>query len=309
MRADIILFVKGLAMGAANVIPGVSGGTVALIAGIYQRLIDALRSFDLVTLGLVRERRWGEAAGRVDLRFLVGLGAGVAISLVSLARLLTWLLEHFPVETWAFFFGLIMGSVWFVGARIDRWGFGPVAGFAIGLVIAGGIALLPPAAPNPHPVYLLLCGVAAVVSMILPGLSGSYVMLLMGNYRLVLEAIGEARVMQLLWVAIGAAVGLVAFSRLISYLFRKHRDLTLALLTGFILGSLLIIWPWKDIGSDVENVSEYAWRLPDLAVAATWWQIGLIVVGGLAVWVLERSGSIEPASGHDRSATPPSTGA
>lgn len=293
MRADLILFVKGLAMGAANVIPGVSGGTVALIAGIYQRLIDALRSFDLVALGLVRQRRWAEAAARVDLRFLIGLGAGVAVSLVSLARLMTWLLENFPVETWAFFFGLILGSVWFVGARIGRWGFGPVVGFVMGLVIAGGIALLPPAAPNPHPVYLLLCGVAAVVSMILPGLSGSYVMLLMGNYKLVLEAISEARIMPLIWVAVGAGAGLVAFSRLISYLFRKHRDLTLALLTGFILGSLLIIWPWKDVGSDLENVSEYAWRLPDLAHAATWWQIGLIVVGGVAVWALERSGSIE----------------
>jgi len=299
MRSDLILFVKGLAMGAANVIPGVSGGTVALIAGIYQRLIDALRAFDLETVQMLGHRHWRQAATRVDLRFLVALGAGVAVSLLSLARLLSWLLERYPVETWAFFFGLILGSVWFVGVTVTRWGGGPIAAFLVGLGIAAGIALLPPAAPNPHPVYLVICGVAAIVSMILPGLSGSYVMLLLGNYKLVLDAIGEARVLILLWVGLGAALGLVAFSRLISYLFRRHRDLTVALLTGFILGSLLIIWPWKVTGADLENVSEYAWRLPDLARPATWGQIGLIVIGGAAVWLLERSGNLAPARGAD----------
>jgi putative membrane protein len=299
MRSDLTLFIKGLAMGAANVIPGVSGGTVALVAGVYQQLIDALRSFDLDTVQLVRARRWQEAARRIDLRFLVALGAGVAVSLVSLAKLLSWLLVRYPVETWAFFFGLILGSVWFVGVTVKRWNAGPVLAFLVGLAVAGGIALLPPAAPNAHPVYLVLCGVAAIVSMILPGLSGSYVMLLMGNYKLVLDAIGEARVLVLAWVGLGAVAGLLAFSRLISYLFRRHRDLTLALLTGFILGSLLIIWPWKDTGANIEDVSEYAWRRPDLALAATWWQLGLVVLGGAAVWVLERSGSGGPAPRDD----------
>jgi putative membrane protein len=300
MRSLLILFLKGVAMGAANVIPGVSGGTVALVAGIYQRLIDALRAIDLHTLKLVGRRRWAEAAGRIDLRFLVALGAGMAISLMSLARLLSWALARFPVETWAFFFGLILGSVWFVGSTVGRWRGGPIAAFLAGLVLAAGIAFLPPAAPNPHPVYLLLCGVAAVVSMLLPGLSGSYVMLLMGNYKLVLDAISEARILVLLWVGTGMVLGLAAFSRLISYLYRRHRDLTVALLTGFILGSLLIIWPWKVTGADLENVSEYAWRLPDLARLATWGQIGLILVGGLSVWLLERSGKLTPAQ-HGRS--------
>jgi len=297
MRSDLILFIKGLAMGAANVIPGVSGGTVALVAGIYQRLIDALRAIDLETLQLVGRRRWAEAAARIDLRFLVALGAGMAVSLLSLARLLSWLLVRYPVETWAFFFGLILGSVWFVGAAVGRWGGGPITAFLVGLVIAAGIAFLPPAAPNPHPVYLVLCGVAAIVSMILPGLSGSYVMLLMGNYKLVLDAISEARLLVLLWVGVGMVLGLATFARLISYLFRRHRDLTVALLTGFILGSLLIIWPWKVTGADLENVSEYAWRLPDLARPATWGQIALILVGGFAVWLLERSGKLAPAQG------------
>jgi putative membrane protein len=295
MLADLAIFLKGLAMGAANVIPGVSGGTVALIAGIYQRLIDALRALDTTSLGLLLGRRWRELAARVDLRFLVALGAGVAVSLVTLARLLSWLLETRPVETWAFFFGLILGSVWFVGATVGRWSAGPVVAFVCGLAVAAGIALLPPAAPNGHPVYLALCGVVAVVSMILPGLSGSYVLLLMGNYKLVLDAIGSAQVLTLAWVAVGAVAGLVAFSRLISYLFRQHREVTVALLTGFILGSLLIIWPWKVTGADLENVSEYAWRLPDLAAPRTWLQIGLILAGGVAVWLLERSGNLGPS--------------
>ncbi len=297
MRSDLVIFLKGLAMGAANVIPGVSGGTVALVAGIYQRLIDALRGLDLVAVRMMRQRLWQDLAVRVDLRFLVALGAGVAVSLVSLARLLSWLLEAAPVETWAFFFGLILGSVWFVGARVERWRAAPVGAFVAGLAIAAGIALLPPAAPNPHPLYLMLCGVVAVVSMILPGLSGSYVMLLLGNYKLVLDAIGEARLLVLLWVGAGAVVGLGAFARLISWLFRRHRDLTIALLTGFILGSLLIIWPWKVTGADVENVSEYAWRLPDLARPATWGQLALILLGGVAVWLLERSGNLTAARG------------
>ncbi len=297
MHTDLIHFLKGLAMGAANVIPGVSGGTVALVAGIYQRLIEALRGLDLVALRMVRRGLWRDLATRVDLRFLVFLGLGVAVSLVSLARLLSWSLERFPVETWAFFFGLILGSVWFVGITVAHWRAGTVATFVAGLAMAVGIALLPPAAPNPHPVYLMLCGVAAMVSMILPGLSGSYVMLLLGNYKLVLDAIGEARLVVLLWVAVGAGVGLLSFARVISWLFRRHRDLTIALLTGFILGSLLIIWPWKVTGADLENVSEYAWRLPDLAQPATWGQFALILAGGAAVWLLERSGTVTPAKG------------
>ena len=292
MRTDLSVFLKGLAMGAANVIPGVSGGTVALIAGIYQRLIDALRSFDAIALRLARARLWRDLAVKVDLPFLIPLGLGVLVSLVSLARLLSWLLERFPVETWAYFFGLILGSVWFVGVTVRRWSLGSVVTFMIGLVVAAGIALLPPAQPNPHPLYLMLCGVAAIVSMILPGLSGSYVMLLLGNYKLVLDAINDVQVVVLAWVGFGAVVGLLTFARVISWLFRRHRDLTVALLTGFILGSLLIIWPWKSVGADVENISEYAWRLPDLGAVATWWQFGLIVIGGATVFLLERSGSL-----------------
>lgn len=292
MLADLSLFLKGLAMGAANVIPGVSGGTVALIAGIYQRLMDALRACDGTALRLAGARRWRELAARTDLRFLVALGLGVAVSLLTLARLLSWLLENHPAETWAYFFGLILGSVWFVGATVGRWSAGAVAAFAAGLVVAAGIALLPPAAPNPHPLYLILCGVVAVVSMILPGLSGSYVLLLMGNYKLVLDAVKDLQPPVLLWVGLGAALGLPSFARLISWLFRRHRDLTIALLTGFILGSLLIIWPWKTTGADLENVSEYAWRLPDPSVAATWWQFGLIALGAATVALLERSGGL-----------------
>jgi putative membrane protein len=290
MRNDILLFLKGAAMGAANVIPGVSGGTVALVTGIYQRLIDALRAFDHHTAAFLLKRDLPGFARHVDLRFLSALGIGVVASLVTLARALGWLLDEQPVETFAFFFGLILGSVYFVGATVERWGAGPLAGFLIGLAVAVGIALLEPAQANDAPWYLILCGVVAIVSMILPGLSGSYVLLLMGNYRLVLSAIEEFRLLILFWVAVGAAAGLLLFSRLISFLFRRFRNATIALLTGFILGSLVIIWPWKRLPADnLKDVSQYQWYLPDATLPATWLQLGLILLGIAAVWLMERS--------------------
>ncbi len=292
-----------MAMGAANVIPGVSGGTIALICGIFQRLIDALRSFDGQALQLVRTRRWHDLAAKVDLRFLIALGLGIAVSLLSLARLLSWALERHPVDTWAYFFGLILGSVWFVGTTVGRWRAAPILAFLVGLVIAAGIAVLPPAAPNPHPLYLMVCGATALVSMILPGLSGSYVLLLLGNYKLVLDAVNDLQLMTLVWFGAGMAAGLVTFARLISWLFRRHRDATIAVLTGFILGSLLIIWPWKTTGADLAMVADYTWRLPDLGTAATWRQFGLIMVGGITVAWLERSGKARAEAGPRPEAT------
>ncbi len=283
-------------MGAANVIPGVSGGTVALVTGVYQRLIDALRHFDHRAAGLLVKRDLRGFIGHTDFWFLFVLGLGVAVSILTLAKVLGWLLSEHPVETFALFFGLILGSVYFVGITVKRWGPGTVLTFGIGLAVAVAIAFLEPARPNDAAWYLLLCGIVAIVSMILPGLSGSYVLLLMGNYALVLEAISEFRLKILLYVGLGAILGLLLFSRLISFLFRVLRDATLALLTGFILGSLVIIWPWKRLPQDnVKDVSQYEWYLPDPTQAATWIALALILGGVALVWLMERSAPGEKA--------------
>lgn len=284
-------------MGAANVIPGVSGGTVALVTGVYQRLIDALRHFDHRALGLLAKRDPGGFVRHTDFWFLVTLGLGVAVSILTLAKVLGWLLSEHPVETFALFFGLILGSVYFVGVTVRRWGPGTLFAFAVGLAVAVGIAFLEPARPNEAAWYLLICGVVAIVSMILPGLSGSYVLLLMGNYALVLEAISEFRLRILALVGVGAVLGLLLFSRLISFLFRVLRDATLALLTGFILGSLVIIWPWKRLPADnVKDVSQYEWYLPSLAAGGTWIALALIVAGVAMVWLMERTAATGESS-------------
>ena len=243
---DAALFAKGIAMGAANVIPGVSGGTIALITGIYERLIDAIRRFDLAALRLLLARDFRAAWRHVDGRWLGTVLAGVAVSIVSLARLFEFLLEHHERWTMAFFFGLILLSVLYVARGVERWSASAVASLLAGTAVAVGIALLAPATENANAGYVFLCGVIAISSMILPGLSGSFVLIIMGNYALVLGAISSFSLGILVPLGLGCAFGLVAFSHLLSWVFKRVPDQTLALMTGFVLGSLVVIWPWKE---------------------------------------------------------------
>ena len=176
MKDDLFGFLKGFAMGAANVIPGVSGGTIAFITGIYERLIEAIKGFDLTTLRLAAKFRFREAAERVDLRFLVGIGLGVMASVLSLAKVLKWAMESSSTTEralWAFFFGLILASLPAVGKMVRRWSVGPVLVLLLGAAVAVAMAFLSPASENTNPLYLTLCGVVAMCSMIIPGLSGS----------------------------------------------------------------------------------------------------------------------------------------
>ena len=298
MKADLTLFLKGLAMGAANVIPGVSGGTIALITGIYQRLIDALRSFDLTAARLVLGGDVGGAWRRVDGRWLAVLLGGVAVSIFTLARLFEFLLERHERWTMAFFFGLILLSVLYVARDVRRWSASTVLALVAGTAVAVGIALLAPASENANVVYVFLCGVVAISSMILPGLSGSFVLIIMGNYALVLGAISSFSLDVLVPLALGCAFGLVAFSHALSWVFRRAPDQTLALMTGFVLGSLVVIWPWKetlvttlartDGGEPREIVTGYDWFLPDWSATDTLVALALIVAGIVAIWLMER---------------------
>ena len=283
------LFLKGVAMGAANVIPGVSGGTIAFISGIYERLIKALKSFDLSLLPLLMQGRFSQIAEKTDLKFLTILFSGIAVSIFSLARLLEYTLQFYEVFTLAFFFGLIVASTLGVGRQISKFSLGILIAFLIGFIMAISIAFLTPAAANNHWLYVILCGMVAMSSMILPGLSGSYILLLMGNYVLMLQSISHFHFKFLIPFALGCLLGLVIFSRLLSYLFDHFKEVTISLLTGFVAGSLLIIWPWKTTNYITIEARQkavgYDWYFPnfdaDLLIGTVLMLLGFVVVSGI----------------------------
>lgn len=291
------VFMKGLAMGAANVIPGVSGGTIALITGIYERLINAIKSFDVHAARLVLSGQWRAFWTVTDSTFLLALFAGVGISIVSLARLLEHLLNTRETLTMAFFFGLILVSVYFVGRTVRQWSPSALVSLLAGLVVAVGIAFLAPATENSSFIYVFLCGIVAMCSMILPGLSGSFVLIIMGNYALILAAIGSADLTILVPMGLGCIFGLIAFSHLLSWIFRHYHNQTIALMTGFIAGSLMIIWPWKITLTELitrddkpakEVITGYEWFLPSISDSNTLPAIVIALLGGLALWLMEK---------------------
>lgn len=240
------LALKGFAMGAANVIPGVSGGTIALIAGIFEDLIHSIKSFNGKALQLLLHGKFKEFAVHVNLWFLLAVFGGAIFSVITFARVLDFLFVNYPIFIWSFFFGLIVASVVFVSKTVEKWTVSVVLSFIIGTASALAISFLNPAVENSGFLYLMICGVVAVCSMILPGLSGSFVLILMGNYQLIMiDAVNTLNISILIPVAIGAVVGLIAFSHALSWLFKSFKNQTIASLTGFIFGSLLLLWPWK----------------------------------------------------------------
>ncbi|MCT4648291.1 MAG: DUF368 domain-containing protein [Carboxylicivirga sp.] len=242
----IKIAIKGAAMGAANVIPGVSGGTIALITNIFERLINAIKSFNGKAIQLLLKRDFKALVQHIDLYFLIALFAGIGIAVVSLAKLFEYLFENYPIHIWAYFFGLVLASVYFVGKTVKNWSASSIISAIVGTAIAVYISYLTPASQDDSFLYLVLCGVVAICSMILPGLSGSFVLILLGNYQLVMiDAINNLEIKVLFPVAIGAIAGLIAFSHFLSWLLKKYHNQTIALLTGFIAGSLGILWPWK----------------------------------------------------------------
>ena len=289
------LVIKGMAMGAANVIPGVSGGTIALITGVFERLINAIKSFDLNAVKLLLK---GDIKGfikHVDLWFLLGLFLGVGIAIVSLAKLFKFLFVAYPIYIWAFFFGLVLASIFYVGKRVSKWNISSIASFVIGTAIAFSISVLTPASENDSILYLFICGIVAICSMIIPGLSGSFVLILMGNYQLIMiNAVSDLNLKILLPVAVGAGVGLIGFSHFLSWLLKKYHNATIAMLTGFIMGSLGILWPWKTeitetFGDKIKTV-DYDWFLPAMDTTFIVAVI-FIILGVAAIWLTESLGS------------------
>ena len=291
IKQHFTTLLKGMAMGIANVIPGVSGGTIALITGIFERLIDAIKSFDLKAVKLLFVGKFKEFAEYTDLVFLISLFLGVGIAIIAIARIFEYLFEHYPVYIWSYFFGLILASVYFVGKTIDKWNLGVILSFIIGSSLAIALTFMTPASENDNTLYLVICGVVAICSMILPGLSGSYILILMGNYQLVaIDAINNLRLEIIIPVGIGAVVGLIAFSHILSWLFNKFKNQTLAILTGFILGSLGIIWPWKNpieaIFGEKVKVIGYDYFKPEFN-AEFFIAVTIMIIGIATIWWME----------------------
>jgi len=242
-----LISLKGIAMGAADVVPGVSGGTIAFISGIYEELVTTISG---INLGLLKEWRefgfssmWKKANGN----FIIALFLGIAISVFTVMRLANYLLENHPILIWSFFFGLVIASIWFVGKQIPKWNAKIITALVLGAAVAFYITTLPPITGTQSPFFLFIAGAIAVCAMILPGISGAFILVLLGAYKTISEAIHDFDFKTIGIVAVGAVVGLLSFSRVLKWLFLKYKAVTLAVLTGFITGSLNKIWPWKEI--------------------------------------------------------------
>ncbi len=253
LKEYMVFVLKGFCMGAADVIPGVSGGTMAFIMGIYERLIRAVSSFDLHFFSLIFSLRIREAFEHVSMAFLACLGTGILLAIFSMARLLSWLLENRPVMIWSFFFGLIVASVYTVSRHMEAWRAVNMVWAALGALITYLLVGMAPASTPDAPWFLFLSGAVAICAMILPGISGAFILVLLGKYLFVLEAVNNRDFVSLFIVAAGAALGLAAFSRLLKWCFKRHHDLIVALLTGLMTGSLRKVWPWK---SAVRTISD-----------------------------------------------------
>jgi len=291
----ILNMLKGALMGAANVIPGVSGGTMALLTGVFERLINTIKAFDLTALRLLATGQFKQLFRHIDLTFLSAIGIGVGASILIFARLLEHLFENHPTEIWAFFFGLILASVYFVAKKIQKRTAAVILFFTTGTAIAAVLAFTEAASENDSFLYLMVCGAVAVCSMILPGLSGSYILLLMGNYKLVMiDAVNAFDLTTLIPVALGATGGILIFSRALSWIIKTFHDQTLALLTGFIFGSLSILWPWKEavektMGDRIKVVG-YDYFLPH-AEKTTFITVAIMATGIITIALIETMAS------------------
>jgi len=254
------LVARGLGMGAADVVPGVSGGTIAFITGIYEELLETIAGLKLGLFKTWKQEGFKAMWSEMNGNFLIALFLGIGISIFSLAKILTYLLETYPTLLWSFFFGLILASIWLVGKTVEKWNAQNIIGLIFGALIAFGITILSPAGETDNNIYIFFCGMLAICAMILPGISGSFILLLLGAYTTILGSLTgiidalkikdwDAFLSNGITVAVfmaGCLIGLISFSRLLNWAFKKAKNLIIAILTGFLVGSLNKIWPWKE---------------------------------------------------------------
>ena len=240
-----IIALKGVAMGAADAVPGVSGGTIAFISGIYEELINTISNVNFSLLKTLKENGFSAFWKQLNGNFILALLTGIIISFASFMRLAKYLIEQHPILIWSFFFGLIVVSIYFVAKQITKWNLATTIALIIGAIAAYYITGLPSLAANSNPYYLLFAGALAICAMILPGISGSFILVILGAYKTLSDAFNDFDLKKIALFAIGAIVGLLSFSHILKWLFKNYHNTTLAILTGFIFGSLNKIWPWK----------------------------------------------------------------
>lgn len=301
----LIISFKGIAMGAADVVPGVSGGTIAFISGIYGELISTISGVNLSLLRTWKDEGFAAMWKDLNGNFIVALLSGILLSFFTLMRVANYLLEYYPIHIWAFFFGLVLASIYFVGKQIPKWNFKVILFLIIGAAGAFYLTTLPPLAAAASNLYLFFSGALAICAMILPGISGAYILVLLGAYKSVSEATHDFDFQTLGVVALGAIIGLLSFSRLLKWLFLNYSTLTLATLTGFIAGSLNKIWPWKEILETAEfgdksvvirDASVWPWNFdaePYMMEASF-----LMLAGFLLILILESLAVKKPVQEH-----------
>ena len=279
-------------MGIANVIPGVSGGTIALITEIYEDLINSLKLFDKKALSLILKFKIKELINYVNGYFLLCVFGGSIVSVFSIANLFKYLFDYHPIIIWAFFFGLILASIYFVGKRIVRWDSVSSISLIVGTVLALSLNFMTPANENSNLLFVFICGIVGISGMILPGLSGSFILILMGNYELLMvTAVANLDVVLLTIFFLGSIFGLMLFSNILAWIFNNYKDATLAVLTGFIIGSLSVIWPWKKLieSNSSSLISSYKWTYPNQLNVENIIALFMIILGILFVYFLERN--------------------
>ncbi|UJH67921.1 DUF368 domain-containing protein [Allomuricauda sp. SCSIO 65647] len=293
----VVIALKGMAMGIAELVPGVSAGTIAFVAGIYEEFISSINNIDLKSFRIWKEEGFASFWKRLNGNFMITLLVGMALAVLSFTKLIRWLLENEPILIWSFFFGLVAASVVFVAKAIDRWKLIHALLFLLGASLAYYITGLPPSESSGSLMFLFLSGALAICATILPGISGSFVLVLLGAYKTLIDALDEKDFKILITMALGILFGILGFSKILKWMFQHYRNITLAVLTGFILGSLNKIWPWKrvlqtkTIGKKSividENVSPFSFDGDPQLISA----LILAVIGFSLIFILERAAS------------------
>ena len=295
----IILILKGMGMGAADVVPGVSGGTIAFITGIYEELINSIKSINLNAIKLFFTGKFEEFWKAINGTFLISVFIGIGISIFSLAKGLEYLLNHFPILVWSFFFGLIVASAIYVARTIEKWNFGTITAGIVGIVVAYFITIISPSEANTSYLFIFIAGSIAICAMILPGISGSFILVLLGMYKFILEAVGNLEIAIILTFMAGAVIGIIAFSNVLSWLLKKYHNITIAILAGFMVGSLNKVWPWKEVTETFIDRHGEIKTLAEVNItpgtfeqitgnnAFIWEAVLLVIVGFALIFVIE----------------------
>ena len=278
---NLIVALKGFAMGAANVIPGVSGGTIALLTGIFNELIESLNALmSISSWKLLLKGRFQEFWKAIHGTFLLWLGIGMVLSVFSLAKLMEYVLSHHPVQTWAFFFGLIIVSAIFMLADIKGWKWSDTLWLVLGIILGAVICLLSPRETTSDLWFIAICGAIAICTMILPGISGSFILVLFGKYEYIMKAVSELNLPVLVVFAIGCVIGIIAFSKFLHWLIGKYEKPTLLVLIGFTIGALVKVWPWADkAAAEAANI-------------LTGSPAGTLHIPGAVIWALVGAGLV-----------------